>query len=396
MRSRFPNLGTRANKYFLYLVRREALGIRGEDSPVTARGEAGWFLVYSVSAFLYRLFIVVTICLFIATKLFFLGVMLALVSIFHSIVWPIIKGIRYFLTHAGLRGHRARGLGVFGAGMAMICGVVLYLPLPYSTISQGVVQLPESSFVRALGNGFVSAVNVRPGQAVTQGTSLIEMQDMVLHGRLEAQRKVLGEIVARKRAAEMSDRVQARLLAEQIRYAQADIASTERQLRELTIHSGKSGRIIVPRAGDLVGRFVTKGEILAYVMNPEDLVVRVVVDQDDVDLVRQRTNRITVRRVEDLHNVVEARIVREVPMAQTVLPSAALSTDGGGDIVFAGDVEAPRTFEGMFNFDLALSDTRGAGFVGTRVYVRFDHGTAAPGLRLARQLRQVFLTHFKI
>ena len=301
-----PNLGTRANKYFLYLVRREALGTRGEDSPVTARGEAGWFLVYSVSAFLYRLFIVVTICLFIATKLFFLGVMLALVSIFHSIVWPIIKGIRYFLTHAGLRGHRARGLGVFGAGMAMICGVVLYLPLPYGTISQGVVQLPESSFVRALGNGFVSVVNVRPGQAVTQGTSLIEMQDMVLHGRLEAQRKVLGEIVARKRAAEMSDRVQARLLAEQIRHAQADIASTERQLRELTIHSGKSGRIIVPRAGDLVGRFVTKGEILAYVMNPEDLVVRVVVDQDDVDLVRQRTNRITVRRVEDLHNVVRA------------------------------------------------------------------------------------------
>ena len=391
-----PNLGTRANRYFLYLVRREVLGVRGEDSPVTAQGEAGWFFVYSVSAFFYRLFIMVTICLFIATQLFFLGVILALFALFYSIVWPVIKGIRYFATHAGLRGHRARGLGIFSAGIAMISAFALYLPLPYSTMSQGVVQLPESSFVRAQGNGFVRAINVRPGQVVSEGTSLIEMQDVVLHGRLNAQRKVLAEVTARKREAEVSDRVQARLLAEQIRHAEADIASTERQLRELTIHSGKSGRVIVPRVRDLVGRFVTKGEILAYVMNPEDLVVRVVVDQGSVDLVRYQTNRITVRRVEDLRNVVEARIVREVPMAQTMLPSAALGTDGGGEIVFAGDVGTPRTFEGMFNFDLALSDARKAGFVGTRVYVRFDHGKVALGPRFVRELRQVFLTHFRI
>ena len=73
-----PNMGPRSNKHFFYILRRNFLGVRGEDTPVSARGEAGWFLLYSIAAFVYRLFIVITIALFISTQFFFVGVLLAI------------------------------------------------------------------------------------------------------------------------------------------------------------------------------------------------------------------------------------------------------------------------------------------------------------------------------
>ena len=391
-----PNLGTRSNRYFFYLVRREVLGMQGEDSPVTARGEAGWFLFYAIASFLYRLFIVFSIALFIATKLFFFGVMLAVFSVVHTLIWPIAKGLRYLATAPAVRHHRGRAVVAGAIGFVAIWGILFFIPLPYSTISQGVVQLPESSFVSALTNGVVAEIKAVPGQRVVEGMLLIQMQDVELHRRLAIQMKALEELEVRRHAAEMTDRIQARLLAEHMRHTAGDIALTRRQLGELTIRSRKSGRFIIPGASDWPGGFVPKGETLAYVVAPGDPVVRVVIDQGRADLVRRRTRRITVRMIEDMDTIENAHMVREVPMAQTLLPSLALSTYGGGHIVSEGDAGAQQAFEGMFSFDLALSEARDNVFIGTRAYVRFDHGRATLAFQIGREMRQLFLRRFGV
>ena len=391
-----PNLGSRSNRYFFYQARRLVLGMRDEDPPVTARGEAAWFLSYAVVSFLYRLFIMISIALFIAGQLFFFGVLLAMLTIVHSLIWPIAKGVRYLATSPAVRRRRGRAVLAGAVAGAAIWGLFFLVPLPYSTVSQGVVQLPESSFVPALTGGFVTEIEAVPGQTVEAGMPLIRMQNIELQSRLAIQLKALEELKVRKHASETTDRIQARLLAEQIRHTVGDIALTRQQLGELTIRSTRPGRFVMPRAGDWPGRFVPKGQALAYVVAPDDPVVRVVIEQARVDLVLRRTRSISVRLIEDMDTVLAARVVREVPMARKLLPSPALSTQGGGQIVSEGGAGAQQAFEGMFNFDLALSEMPDTAFIGTRAYVRFDHGRATLAFRIGREVRQLFLRRFGV
>ena len=391
--SEIPNLGTRANRYFFYLARRLMFGIRGEDSPAVAPGEPQWFFVYAIASFLYRMFIMLTIALFIASKLFFIGVALALFAIAHSIVWPVLKGVHYIATSATLRHHRKRGLAVLAVLAASAALVVFAVPLPYSTLAQGVVQPPDNARIHALTNGFVTGLLVAPGTHVEPGEPLIAMESLSLAGQLATQRAALRELEVRHAAANVEDRTEARQLEEQIQHARADVALIERRQADLTIKAPGAGRFIVSGTADWPGRYVGQGALLGYVLAHADPVARVVVGQDRVDLVRKHTRAVAVRRVEDPSTVIESRIVQEAPMAQRRLPSAALATSGGGDIVVdpTNTAEA-QALEGLFSFDLALDGAPGEHYVGSRVHARFDHGTAPLARSLFRAARQLFLS----
>ena len=387
-----PNLGVRSNRYFFHLVRREAFGVRGEDSPAVARGEARWFLAYAVASFFFRIFIMLGIALFIATKLFFLGVALALFAVAHSIVWPMLKGAHYVATTPTLRHHRRRGCVAIGGLVSCVALAAFAVPLPYATVAQGVMRLPDNARVHVRTQGIVTEVLVASGAQVAQGTPLVRMENAELRGGLARQKEELRELELRHAAARVRDRTQAKLLSEQIRNAREDIALGERRQGALELRAPRAGRFVMASAADWPGRFAAQGTLLAYVVATGDPVARVVVGQDSVDLVRKRTRAVTVRRVEDLGTVIEGRIVHAQPMAQRRLPSAALATHGGGEIVVdpTGAAEA-QALEGMFGFDVALSGAPGELYVGSRVHARFDHGTAPLAARLFRAARQLFL-----
>ena len=116
-----------------------------------------------------------------------------------------------------------------------------------------------------------------------------------------------------------------------------------------------------------------------------------VVHQDDVALLRERSGSASVRLAHDLARVLPARITREVPAATDRLPAPVLGTAGGGPFaVDPSDPEGLRTLESVFQFDLAVpAATLQA--AGERVYVRFDHGAEPLGQRTWRSLRRVFL-----
>src|SRR5262249_14220794 len=107
-----PNLGARANKYVLYLIQRYALGAEGLSSPVTARGEPAWFVFYALASTAYRLSIMVTIALLVASKLFFIGIVLAILSVATTLVWPMIKAGRFVIESPLLRRQRRRAIAV--------------------------------------------------------------------------------------------------------------------------------------------------------------------------------------------------------------------------------------------------------------------------------------------
>ena len=92
-----------------------------------------------------------------------------------------------------------------------------------------------------------------------------------------------------------------------------------------------------------------------------------------------------------------AEVKRIVPAASERLPSAALGSEGGGEVVVdpreqRGDV----AMRSMFEVELAVASSAPVVNAGGRVFVRFDHGTEALLFQGYRRVRQVFLSRFGI
>jgi putative peptide zinc metalloprotease protein len=160
---------------------------------------------------------------------------------------------------------------------------------------------------------------------------------------------------------------------------------------------------VLAKEDDLPGKFVKQGELLGFVVDGSANIVRVVVAQDDIDLVRRSTQRIDVRFASRIGEVVEATSVREVPSANKQLPSLALSTEGGGlTPLDPRDPDKNKALASLFQFDLALPKLPGGSYFGlsapygSRVYVRFDHRSEPMAGQLMRRLRQLFLSQMNV
>ncbi len=392
-----PNLGTRANRYVFYLVQRYGLGVEGLDSPATAPGEAKWFLVYAVGAFIYRAIVSITIASVIATQLFFVGILLALWTIAGLVVVPIAKGVAYLASSPRLHGRRRRAIGVTGLAVGGLLALLFAVPLPYATVSEGVIWVPEQAQLRARTEGVVAGYLTEPDRPAGPGQPLVALDDPIIGSRVEVQEAQLSELRLRYDAIRVQDRVQAEILQEQIRSAETSLGVLRQRRADLVVRAEGTGRFIAPAGADLPGRFVRRGDLIGYVLGTDDPVVRAVVPQADVDLVRSRTVGVAIRFAESLALVRPATVRREVPAAQNELPSLALSTQGGGTVAIdPGNQKKPQALQSLFLFDLDLSSGLPLNALGERVYVRFDHGREAVAWRVVRTVRQVFLSHLRV
>ena len=198
-------------------------------------------------------------------------------------------------------------------------------------------------------------------------------------------------------AAKVSDRVQAAITGERIKHTEERLANARESVENLIVRSPTAGVFLLPAAADLVGRYFRKGELIGYVVDFDSPRVRVVVTQDDIELVRSRTLRVDVRLAEHIATVIPAVVTREVPAALDRLPSIALGSLGGGEIAIDPGGGGPdMALNKVFQFDLELDPGASAMQIGGRVYVRFDHGEEALAWQAYRALRQLFLSKFDV
>jgi len=391
-----PNLAQRGTKYLGYLWQRYVFRAKPKP-PHCSPGERGWFVVYTISAFVYRAFVYVAIVLFIAGKFFFIGVILAMWATYSMAVAPLVKALKYVASSPALRDKRSRAVLLTTATVLIVLVLVLVVPFPLRTRTEGVVWVPEESLVRAGTGGFVRDVTAESGASVVKDEIVVECWDPLLMANARVLQAQLEELQSRYDAALVSDRVQVKILRKEIEDVRKEIARAEERLNALELRSPIDGVFVTPRAQDLPGRYVRQGELLAYVLYVRRPTIRVVVPQSNVDLVRRRTRDVEVRLAERLDRALPAVIKREVPEAAERLPSTALGSAGGGEIAIdPSDSGGTRTFETLFQFDLELDESVDEVFVGGRVYVRFDHGWEPLARRWYRSIRQLFLKRFNV
>ena len=392
-----PNLASRGNEYWRYLAERYLFRIKQAVPPQLGPGERGWMLAYTPAAFVYRVIVLFAIVLYIAAEWFFFGVMLALFGLVSMFGWPLVKLGRYVLRIPRAQGARQRALAVTLAGFMLIAAGLVLVPMPMRVQTEGVVWLPEEAQVRAETNGFIRAVLQQPGAEVAPGTALVESEDPVIAAQLAVAESRVIELEAKLDAQRFTDRVQAEITRQDLEREQAAYRRLLERSDQLVARSGAAGRFVIDRPEDFPGRFFKKGEVLGYVSQDARTVVRAIVTQDDVDLVRSGVVRTEVRLAERVHEVHPAKLIREVPAARDHLPSAALSSEGGG--MMAADPRDPKggkSLASSFQFDLELAPEVASTGYGGRVHVRFVRDPEPLAFQWYRRVRQAFLARFHV
>ena len=392
-----PNLATRGNQYWRYLAERYLFRMAQAEPPIATAGERRWFLFYTPAAFVYRTFILVAIVLYIAAEWFFIGVLLALWGAITMLVWPIVKFAGYLLAIPRAARARQRAMTISGIACAVILVLLFLVPMPLRIQAEGVVWLPEEANVLAGADGFVRSALVGPGAEVTANTPLVESHDPAITAELRVLEARLAELEAKLDYQLFAERVEAEITRQELTREHARYTRMLERAEQLIARSAVAGRFLVERPEDLPGRYFRRGELLGYVIQDSRRVVRAVVSQDDVDLVRNRLVRVDVRLAERADDVYPAALVREVPAAKDRLPSTALSSEGGGAI--AADPRDPKggkTLASTFQFDLELPLQVPSVSYGGRVYVRFVLRPEPLGQQWYRRIRQVFLAQFHV
>jgi putative peptide zinc metalloprotease protein len=389
-----PNLGPRANSYVGYLAQRYLLKIEAAASPVTARGEPGLLLGYAVLAFAYRWFVAALIVFWVGSYSFWLGVLTGGLVLFGLLVKPLAHIVKFLRESPALARRRTRSYALSGAIGAAALVLLFALPMPFSTVAQGVVWLPDQARIRAQTGGFVAQVQANDGQSVRRGDPLLVLSDPELHALRAGVRARIAALEVEHTRAVGVDTPKAQSITEEIAAQRAELADVERRIDSLQVVSPVDGTLSMPRPQDLPGSYVAKGTVLAHVLRAEDISVKVVVPQADAGMIRGGTRAVQVSLTDRRGQVVEGKLTGEVPAATGMLPAAALGDRAGGPVVTdPADPEGMRTLEPVFLFDVRLAD-KPVERIGSRVWVRFDHGASPLGLQWQRRLHQLFLKQF--
>jgi putative peptide zinc metalloprotease protein len=390
------NLRQRGQQYLAWLAETKLFGLKQPEFDAT-RAERRWFVAFTLASFLYRVFIMLAIALFIASEYMIIGVLLALWALATGVFLPIAKGVGFLLFHAKLRRNRVRAVAATTAIAGVLAALLFALPVPYWTRAEGVIWVPHDAQVRAGADGFVRRIVAEPGAIVARGAPLVVTENPELEPRIRILEAQLRLLEVRAQTELIDNRARRELTLEEIEATRKELEHTRRLHRDLTVLSPTSGTFVLSLpAQDLPERYLRKGQEIGYVVPAQTVTARVLVSQDDIDLVRSATEAVRVKLAGRLYETFDAELSREVPAASNRLSNLALSSAGGGPAALdPQDSREPRALNTWFEYELALPATH-AFVLGEHVYARFEHGMEPVAWRIYRSVRQLFLRQFAV
>ena len=392
-----PNLAQRATQYWTYLLDRYGFGSPDATAPMESSGERVLLFFYGAVAPFYRMSVSLGLIWFIATEYLLVGVLLALAGAWTALVMPVWKGWKHLSRGASLARRREvaqrRALLVLGA-VTLFLGVV---PMPFYSVQQAVVWLPDEAIVRSEASAHVAAALVRTGEELAPGQAVLTLDSPSLWTELGVAQAALAQAQAQLRKAEVDELVRAESLRSEVVLRAARVDDAARRVEALAVNSRAAGRWTPAASTELAGRFVRRGEVLGYVVSGPSRLLRTAVTQEDMDLILSRVRGVQVRLGNDLRQPVGAKVRRYVPGGELELVSAALGTSGGGEIaVDPSEQGGTRSLKRAFDIEVELDRTARTAVFGDRAYVRFDLGWTPLGRQWFLRLRQLFLARLNV
>jgi putative peptide zinc metalloprotease protein len=388
-----PNLYQRSGQYWHYLFQRYLFGITSANSPAYSPGENLWLAIYGFLSQTYKLIVMWFIVTFVSDLSFFAGIVLAIWLISLQLCLPLWKALRFIACNPRLGQKRGRVWAITAGITGLVIAVLGFVPVPSYTMTEGVVWQADNAQLIAAEGGFAGIPLVKNNQVIEAGTPVLRLDDLFLESQTHITIARIRELQSQYRANLIKDYVQAGIIKDEIRIAESELHYLREKAQAMWVKSAKAGRVLLPEADDLPGRFVRKGDLLGYILEDDlALTIRMAVTQDHIGQLRNHIVDISVRFVSELNNVYPATLIRQTPEAINQLPSAALSIRGGGKFIVD-----PTTTNGLiitekvFLVDVELNAKYKTIPLGTRAYIRINHGGEPLASQWYRRIRQTFL-----
>lgn len=393
-----PNLAQRAQNYWVYLSDRFLFGAKDAEPPMaSSRGERLILGLYGAIAPVYRLLITVGLIWFVASEYLLIGAIMAVMAGWQALVMPVWKAWKHLNEGGSLARRREPAKR---RALLLLAGVLAFLglvPLPFYSVHQGVIWLPDEALVRAEAPGQISAVQAASGSAVARGAPLLKIDNLPLQAELTQAAAALAQTEASLRRAEVAEPPKAIALRSELAARQSRYDEARARVAALDVMATTAGRWVPDAPTELTGRAVKRGELLGYlVAGPTDR-VRVAVTQEDADMVKHRVQSVQVRLVQTPHAMLDAHVRREVPGGGFELVSPALGSTAGGEIGVDPSKEGGKhSLRRVFDIELQLDGPSPSAVFGDKVWVRFDLGPTPLAAQWLLRLRQAFLARLNV
>jgi RND family efflux transporter MFP subunit len=200
---------------------------------------------------------------------------------FIDLLEPLLARKRKFLAME--KGRRL----VVVAGTALALIFLAVFPLPLRVDGPAMVAPAHNARVQPEVAGVIQRVNVREGDAVSQGTVLANLDDWQYRVELAgAQAKYETAVSQMNRALASNDGTEAGIQLVQADYWGAEVGRARERLEKTFLRAPISGRIATPHIEDFVGRSLNPGDTFAEVVDTSRASVDVAIDELDVVRVR--------------------------------------------------------------------------------------------------------------
>jgi len=329
-----PNLMQRSMNQLKYFFKTYVYRMKDEQPPSTQRGETAILYIYGIAAMCYRIFLFVSITLYVMGKLFAVGLILAFWTAGMWFILPVGKFIHWLASAPALNDFRPRAIATSFAMIA--AGVVAFgvIPFPDHRRASGVIESLAQTGVFVAAPGVVDVAHVRPGQSVETGDQIITLRSPELMSSLRVARARRDEMQSMERQAEVRNPAAADVARDRIEALSKQVEHLERETRRLVIRAPHAG-VVVGDPARSVGAFVDRGQAVCEIVDPKAVRIAAVLKQKDAAWhfeVGPQNYDVEIRLVSNVANTFVGSGVTVVEAGQTELPHQAMGYAGGGTI----------------------------------------------------------------
>jgi len=384
-----PNLAGRGRKALNSTFRRIVSGDVTPGERGETFSEKMWLWSYGLSSSIYRTLLLLSIAWMLSDRWYFIGVLLAVFAIFAALVQPIWRGLLALVRDPVYRTFRAASVTLMIP--LLILSMIFMLPLPHSSVTQGVVWLPDEALVRASSACEIKESYIRPGVDVQIGEELFLCNDPAAKTHYQELQAKVDELLVKRAGMITRDPLARGAIDVEIEASEAALEDASRRLQEARKIAKLAGRFDVVGTSALPGRSVNRGDIVAYVVPSAGRTIRVALDEKLVQHADNALDHIEVRvlGVQGSATVHKTTVVRRTPKASKRVATAALSSAGGGSHLADPSGDGSLLLTPVFDYELEWPESADAMPVGAHVGVRFVYSSSPVIDRISTQFSQM-------
>lgn len=394
-----PNLDSRSRTFIAYLVKRYPWGVRKAHDPSYGPEERGWLAFYAVASVICRTVVFAAIILFVGSRFFSIGLLIAAILAVLWLVKPLMHLLRYLSTSPELNRVRTRAALSTTAGFLVLFVVIGLIKVPDRFRIEGVVEPLTYAEIHMKTDGFVRQVLDSGTETGPDGPPLVEASSPALEAERDQLKAELRELQIQRQYAHTTEAAAVQIMSEKVAALQEQITRNDQELKDLHLRSPLTGVWVAPESDRLPGRYLKQGERIGIVADLDALRIRAIAGQGvAAQVIKESKPRVDIRVKGQPDLEVGGQIETIIPAGQDRLPSAALGYGAGGATAIAmHDPDGRLAAEPFFEI-LVVPEVPEAGRLrpGQIMVLRFESSSKPLIEQGLRALLQLFQKRFQV